>query len=85
MSDQRYVTKEEFEVAMLRVMRLFLIARRDAQIAESVSRLIGVPEEDRLAASHAIQEEFEELMRRIEQEPVLDALELLRRFEGPTQ
>jgi hypothetical protein len=81
MSDQ-YVTREEYLVGMLRMMRYVLTALEKAERAEAAARL---PEEDRLTAFRAIRERYEEIWRQIDGKPVPDALALLRAFEGSLQ
>jgi hypothetical protein len=66
---------------------MIITAQKQAGIAQALARLAApaVPPEIRQQVLDPIIEDYDALLRSIDQVPVDDALELLRRFEGTVQ
>jgi len=79
--------QEHFESIIRTLIRMIITAQKQAAVAQALALLAApaVPPETRQQVLDPIIAEYDALLRSIDQAPVDDAFELLRRFEGTVQ
>ncbi|MBZ5672369.1 MAG: hypothetical protein LAO04_21940 [Acidobacteriia bacterium] len=87
MNSARVVDYGTFQSVVRSLIRMIINAQKEAAIAQTLALVAApsLPEATRQQVRQEIGQGYDDLMRSVEEAPVDDVLELLRRFQGTVQ